>query len=83
MGKITREWRMMGDDQEADSTMRGEGRQCETIDGITYDVAYIAKTETLLAMICSLGQLPFDDIVYLMLVTLQHFWPHKMNRKLT
>ena len=37
MGKITREWRMMGDDQEADSTMRGEGRQCETIDAIAYD----------------------------------------------
>ena len=34
-------------------------------------------------MIYSLGQLPFDDIAYLMLVTLQHFWPHKTNRKLT
>ena len=72
----------MRDDQEADSTTRGGGRQYETIDVIVYDVAYIAKTETLLAMICSLGQFPFDDIAYLMLVTLQHFWPHKTNRKL-
>jgi hypothetical protein len=42
MSKITRGWWMMQDDQEADSTTRGGGRQCETIDAITYDVAYIA-----------------------------------------
>jgi hypothetical protein len=38
----------------------------------------VSKIETLLAIICSLGQL-----AYLMLVTLQHFWSHKTNRKLT
>jgi hypothetical protein len=42
MGKITRGWRMMQDDQEVDSTTRGGGRQWETIDAIAYDVAYIA-----------------------------------------
>jgi hypothetical protein len=42
-GKITRGWRTMQEDQEADDTKRGGvGRQCVTIDAIAYDVTYIA-----------------------------------------
>jgi hypothetical protein len=44
MGKITRGWRMMRDDQEADSTTRGGGRQCKTIDVIAYNVTYYIAT---------------------------------------